>query len=313
MTTGVGGTDRVLLLGDGPGVEDLATRLEADGVTVLRASSAPQALATLGAVNVDLAVVAPDGPDPADFFGAAARLGHQVPGVVLSSEISSLPAGVEYAPTDPVAAASQVRQRLLASSAADAEPVAGEDPLAAYGATVAHELRNHLEAAGLAVENLEGDTKGHAEKALERLRDLATEAEAVAKGTVAETEAVDIASAAATAAERIPAKKASVNVRTNGAIEANESLVALMFENLFRNAVEHVGPDVDVEVFDTDEGFAVVDDGSGFEAEDPFEWGYTTGGGQGAGLAVVRRIADAHGWSVNASNDGGARIDVITN
>lgn len=32
---------------------------------------------------------------------------------------------------------------------------------------------------------------------------------------------------------------------------------------------------------------------------------------EGAGLAVVRRIADAHGWSVSADNDDGARVDVV--
>jgi len=75
-------------------------------------------------------------------------------------------------------------------------------------------------------------------------------------------------------------------------------------------AAEH-GDDVTIRLVDTEAGFAVVDDGPGFQSEDPFAWGYTTGEGQGAGLAVVSRIADAHDWSVAASNDGGARVDVL--
>ena len=64
----------------------------------------------------------------------------------------------------------------------------------------------------------------------------------------------------------------------------------------------------------TEEGFAVEDDGPGIEPdvlERIFEHGYTTSaGGTGFGLAIVRRIAEAHGWSVRAteSRGGGLRV-----
>lgn len=314
MPTGAGPgmtTRRVLLLGTGDRATDLRETLASDGLEVVVASSAPVALATLDAVDVDCLVVV-DGAvgRPEDVFGAAQRNGHQLPGVYAGAETRPLPASVEQAPATAEAAASVVRQRLLAAASADAEPAVADDALAAYGSTVAHELRNHLGAAGLAVESMEGSTKEQATTALARLRDLATEAEAVATGSIDEVEILDVAAVVADAADRIRVDTFSVETSAEGTVEANRALLTLLFENLFRNSVEHAGPETAVRVVDTHVGFAVVDDGPGFESDRAFEWGYTTGSGQGTGLAVVRRIARAHGWEATASNDGGARVDV---
>ena len=315
MPTGAGSwtaTRRVLLLGADDPATALAASLEDDGVGVVGVPTAPVALATLDRTDADCVVVCEDAVGrPADFFGAARRRGHQTPGVFVGAEARRLPASVEQAPPDAEAAAAVVRQRLLAVAAADAEPVVVDDPLSAYGSTVAHELRNHLGAAGMAVESMDGPTKEQATAALERLRDLATEAEAVATGTVTELELLDVADVTAAAADRVRVDTFTVEASGERSVEANRALLTLLLENLFRNSVEHGGPETTVRTLDTDAGFAVVDDGPGFESDRPFEWGYSTGSGQGTGLAVVRRIARAHGWDVAASNDGGARVDVI--
>ena len=67
----------------------------------------------------------------------------------------------------------------------------------------------------------------------------------------------------------------------------------------------------------TGNGFAVVDDGAGLPETETdtdllFERGYTTAAtGTGFGLAIVRDIAEAHGWEVSATTgaDGGARFE----
>ena len=65
----------------------------------------------------------------------------------------------------------------------------------------------------------------------------------------------------------------------------------------------------------TDDGFYVADDGPGIdpdERERVFEPGHTTADdGTGFGLAIVERIAEAHGWevSVTDSRAGGARFE----
>ncbi|WP_049981446.1 sensor histidine kinase [Halolamina rubra] len=208
-----------------------------------------------------------------------------------------------------------IRQRLLAASATAAEPAVEHDPLASYGETVSHELRNHLSAARLAVDSLEGPTVDQVRNALDRLEGLADEAEAIAAGDVDDPEPVDLGSAAEDAAERVRAPEASVSVDADGSVAGDPELVTLLLENLIRNSVEHGSTDdagVSVRVTDTDAGFAVVDDGPGFGGGDPFAWGYSTDGGQGAGLGIVRRIADAHGWEIVATSDDGARVELRT-
>jgi PAS domain S-box-containing protein len=87
-------------------------------------------------------------------------------------------------------------------------------------------------------------------------------------------------------------------------------------ENLLGNAVTHGGEAVTVRVGpDGEAGFYVEDDGPGIppdERERVFEPGHsTTADGTGFGLAIVRRVADAHGWevAVSESADGGARFE----
>ncbi|EMA57730.1 histidine kinase [Halorubrum distributum JCM 13561] len=74
---------------------------------------------------------------------------------------------------------------------------------------------------------------------------------------------------------------------------------------------------VRVRVGRTDDGFYVADDGPGIDPdqrEAVFEPGHTTApGGTGFGLAIVERIAEAHGWTVSAarSREGGARFEFV--
>ncbi|OYR57107.1 hypothetical protein DJ71_26370, partial [Halorubrum sp. E3] len=68
-------------------------------------------------------------------------------------------------------------------------------------------------------------------------------------------------------------------------------------------------------VGDLPDGFYVEDDGPGIpeaERDDVFESGHTTAeDGTGFGLAIVREIVEAHGWSVAVAEGaaGGARFE----
>jgi signal transduction histidine kinase len=118
-------------------------------------------------------------------------------------------------------------------------------------------------------------------------------------------------------------------------IEADPRRLVRLLENCFRNAVEHgstsprsgahedavehagEGVAVTVGTLTEEHGFYVEDDGPGIpesDREDVFDRGMTTDeDGTGFGLAIVREIADAHGWSVRAteSETGGARFEVV--
>jgi signal transduction histidine kinase len=105
---------------------------------------------------------------------------------------------------------------------------------------------------------------------------------------------------------------------------ADAERVQRLFENLFRNSVEHGSTDsqtasddgVTVTVGSLDDGVFVADDGPGVPETDRdavFSPGYTVdGGGTGLGLAIVRRIAEAHGWRVQLteSEHGGAQVEI---
>jgi len=102
-----------------------------------------------------------------------------------------------------------------------------------------------------------------------------------------------------------------------GVADAHDRMEALV-EDLLSLArqgetVDDTEP-VDVGALDDGEGFYVADDGPGIpEADrgDVFESGYTTSDdGTGFGLAIVERVSDAHGWTVDVTDaeSGGARF-----
>jgi len=106
-------------------------------------------------------------------------------------------------------------------------------------------------------------------------------------------------------------------VEADRTVEADPARLRQALENLFRNANAH-GAASTVYVTETPGGFAVEDDGEGIpetDTESVFEFGYTTDEvGTGIGLAVVKRIVEAHGWriGVDDSDHGGARFEIMT-
>jgi signal transduction histidine kinase len=161
-----------------------------------------------------------------------------------------------------------------------------------------------------------------------RIEDLLTLAR---DGKIAgSTAPVDLAATAKSAWQRVPTEDATLSVTADSVVEADAHRLEQLFENLFRNSVEHSStsnrtasddpveygaPSVTVRAGDLANGFFVADDGPGIPAEsraDVFETGYSTKpDGTGFGLDIVSQIANAHGWAVEAtaSSDGGARFE----
>ncbi|MDY7081851.1 MAG: HAMP domain-containing sensor histidine kinase, partial [Halobacteria archaeon] len=128
---------------------------------------------------------------------------------------------------------------------------------------------------------------------------------------------------------------ADLEVEEDVSLRADRGSLLQMFENLFRNSVEHGstsnstgsndsvehgGDKITVTVGELEnyEGFYVEDDGKGIPKDrqnQVLEQGYTTSDeGTGLGLSIVREIADAHGWDIEVgkSEKGGARFEVRT-
>lgn len=99
-------------------------------------------------------------------------------------------------------------------------------------------------------------------------------------------------------------------------LEADRERLKQLLRNIFRNALEHAGENVKIEVGLLEDGFYVEDDGPGIpesERDVVFDLGYSSAdGGTGFGLSIVKQIVEAHGWTVRVvdSPAGGARLEI---
>jgi PAS domain S-box-containing protein len=193
-----------------------------------------------------------------------------------------------------------------------------------FASVVSHDLRNPLGVIdgnlGLARETGEKRYLDEIDVAVEYMEALIDELLALAREgkVVSETEPVSLSAVAEDAWKRIDADDTDFLGAPERTVSADRPRLRELFENLFRNAVEHTGPGVTVRVETEETGFAVVDDGPGIapeRREKVFERRFSTAdGGTGLGLSIVERIAEAHGWSVTATegNAGGTRIVIET-
>jgi CheY-like chemotaxis protein len=198
------------------------------------------------------------------------------------------------------------------------------DRLEQFASVVSHDLRNPINVAdGWLDLAREGDDEGfeRVQNSLDRMEGIIDDVLTLARdgSDVGETEPVEVGEVAETAWRRVDTREATLSVEEIGEIQADEGRLSSVFENLFRNAVEHGGHGVGVTVGPlANGGFFVEDDGPGIpedEGDDLFEWGKTTeSDGSGLGLAIVETVAEGHGWSVAVvdGSEAGARFEFST-
>jgi PAS domain S-box-containing protein len=191
-----------------------------------------------------------------------------------------------------------------------------------FASVISHDLRNPLNVAELrlelAREECESDHLAAVERSHDRIQQLIDDLLTLAREgeTPAELTTVSLDEVAERAWQNVQTDEATLVTDTEQTIQADRGRLGQLFENLFRNAVEHGVSDVTVRVGTCTDGFYVADDGPGIpedEREEVFESGYSTSeDGTGFGLNIVEEIADAHDWSVaiTESADGGARFEI---
>ncbi|RDZ63836.1 hybrid sensor histidine kinase/response regulator [Haloferax sp. Atlit-12N] len=209
----------------------------------------------------------------------------------------------------------------------EAELVEQNERLDRFASVVSHDLRNPLQVAMGRLEMLQDDCDSDhlddIDRALDRMDDLISDLLVLAhQGDDAmEVEPVGLADLARACWQNVVTDGATLTVETDAVVDADRDQLQQLLENLFRNAVEHSSDDGDgngdvtVTISETDDGFAIEDDGPGIPEDDHdtvFEAGYTTSSeGTGFGLNIVSQVAAAHGWTVTVSEgaEGGARFD----
>ncbi|WP_227379267.1 sensor histidine kinase [Haladaptatus halobius] len=191
-----------------------------------------------------------------------------------------------------------------------------------FASMLAHELRNPLGIAQGYLQVAEADNADDAfdevRGALNRMERMINEMLDLARrpGVIEETQVTAFQDIVEDTWSRIaPAEATLVLENAEGEISADVDRLSQVFENLFRNAIEHAGDDVSVHIERSSDGVYIEDDGPGIppdERETVFESGFTTDDGTGLGLTIVQQIVDAHGWdiSITEGSDGGAQFEI---
>ncbi|SHG98237.1 sensor histidine kinase [Halobaculum gomorrense] len=202
---------------------------------------------------------------------------------------------------------------------------AQNDRLEEFAEVVSHDLRNPLNVMTASVDLAErtGDPEyfERAARAADRMDGIIETVLGLSRAgrDIGSTETVEIGRVARAAWTAVDTESASLVVDAPGQYSADERRLRDVFSNLFRNAIDHAGSDVTVTVGGLDgdrDGFYVADDGPGLPdgADGLFERGASgASGGTGLGLTIVRRVVDAHGWDIRATDGeaGGARFDIV--
>jgi len=191
-----------------------------------------------------------------------------------------------------------------------------------FASIVSHDLRNPLNVASgrveLAAAECDSEHLDQAEGALTRMGEMIEDLLWLARQgeSISDTQPVTLAAVVDTSWSTVVGGDARMRNEVGARIEADRNRLRQLFENLFRNAIDHAGGAVTVTVGSLETGFFVEDDGPGIEPDDReavFGSGYTTTAkGTGFGLSIVREIVDAHGWeiAITEGQDGGARFEI---
>ena len=162
------------------------------------------------------------------------------------------------------------------------------------------------------------ESLNRAEELIEDLLTLAREGR-----TIQDRQYVPVRELVENARETSPLSEEQATIKIGDEMEvyADPERFRTVVENLMRNATDHVGEDVRIEVGELSEstGIYIEDDGPGVpddKKDKIFEHGHTThDDGTGLGLSIVSSIVDAHGWKIRVIDGeslGGARFEIET-
>lgn len=191
-----------------------------------------------------------------------------------------------------------------------------------FASVVSHDLRTPMSTAHgratLLQEDCESEHIDPILTALDRMETIIEDTLVLARNgrRVGDMEPINITDTVGNCWQTVDTPEITLNFVDEFAIQADPDRLQHICENLVRNAVEHSGDAVTVRVGQADANTIYLeDDGQGIpedERDAVFDPGYSsTPDGTGFGLAIVRGLAEAHGWTVTLteSDVGGARFE----
>ena len=208
------------------------------------------------------------------------------------------------------------------------------EKLEQFAGIVSHDLRNPLNAAKLRLDFLrEAGPEEHVaelEQTLTRMETMIEDLLTLSRtgATVKGPEQVSLATVVTESWDTAKTSDAEfeMEVPETVTIRADRDRLRHIYENLFRNAVDHNTRPVTLRVGivgksnvtdgDTTAGFFIEDDGDGIpkdERDEVLKDGYTTSDdGTGFGLSIVQDIVKAHDWdfTISKSESGGVRFEI---
>lgn len=189
-----------------------------------------------------------------------------------------------------------------------------------FATVVSHDLRNPLTIAdgriALAREECDSEHLEEVAQALGRMEALIDDLLELASEGAPELEWIELPELVRSCAGQVDTADATIETPIDRRIHADRSRLQQLFENLFRNAVEHGGDAVTITVGGLDDGFYVEDDGPGIPPSDRdrvFEMGYSSAAdGTGFGLDIVAQVVAEHEWDIRVTEGptGGARFEI---
>lgn len=203
-----------------------------------------------------------------------------------------------------------------------------KEQLEQFASLVSHDLRNPLDVAightnAVASELDDPALESHLTRVREshdRMKQIINDVLALAREghSIGDVGEIPLETAVMDAWSHVDTKEAKLRVETQQVIRADREAVTRVFENLFRNAVQHgsEGVTVTIRPLERASGFVVADDGEGISPsvrDRVLETGFSEGSnGTGLGLAIVSSIVQAHDWelTVTESDAGGACFEI---
>jgi PAS domain S-box-containing protein len=202
-----------------------------------------------------------------------------------------------------------------------------------FASILSHDIRNPVNIAqgylNRIGEAANQDSVERIERSLARIEELIDDTLTITKesGDVEETEWVEIPELVQRCWELTETGDAELCIADEFTLECDPDRVTRLFENLFRNAIDHNDTPVTIQVGihntmttntrgggQEERAFYVKDNGRGIpeaEREDVLKLGETTArDGTGLGLPIVERVAEAHDWrmKLGETTTGGAKF-----